>query len=120
MNEVCPTCNGSGGIDVLEYSMGEIVTIPCPNCGGTGYDEKNGIEDSRIEQVKRVQELEQQNERYREALTFYAEESNYDYDVRVDSISYVGDQSEMKFYRLDSEILYDRGKKARQALEGEE
>ena len=75
---------------------------------------------SLIEQAKRVQELEQQNERYREALTFYAEESNYDYDVMVDSISYVGDQSEMKFYRLDSEILYDRGKKARQALEGEE
>ena len=75
---------------------------------------------SLIEQVKRVQELEQQNERYREALTFYAEESNYDYDVRVDSISYVGDQSEMKFYRLDSEILYDRGKKARQVLEGGE
>ena len=75
---------------------------------------------SLIEQAKRVQELEQQNKRYREALTYYAEESNYDYDVRVDSISYVGDQSEMKFYRLDSEILYDRGKKARQVLEGEE
>src|SRR5690606_6147105 len=73
---------------------------------------------SLIEQAKRVQELEQQNERYREALTFYAEESNYDYDVKVDSVSYVGDQSEMKFYRLDSEILYDRGKKARKALGG--
>ena len=75
---------------------------------------------SLIEQVKRVQELEQQNERYREALTFYAEESNYDYDVRVDSISYVGDQSEMKFYRLDSKILNDKGERARKALEGEE
>lgn len=75
---------------------------------------------SLIEQVKRVHELEQQNERYREALTFYAEESNYDYDVRVDSISYVGDQSEMKFYRLDSKILNDKGERARKALEGEE
>ena len=73
-----------------------------------------------IEQAGRAKELEQQNKRYREALEFYAEESNYDYDVRVDSISYVGDQSEMKFYRLDSEILYDRGKKARQVLEGAE
>lgn len=70
--------------------------------------------------IQRIEELEQQNERYREVLTFYAEESNYDYDVRVDSISYVGDQSDMKFYRLDSAILNDRGEKARQALEGEE
>lgn len=64
-------------------------------------------------------ELKKQNKHYREALTFYAEESNYDYDVKVDSISYVGDQLEMKFYRLDSEILYDRGEKARKALEDE-
>ena len=61
-----------------------------------------------------------QNKRYREALTFYAEKSNYDYDVKVDSIGYIGDQSDMKFYRLDSAILNDRGEKARQALEGEE
>ena len=73
-----------------------------------------------IEQAGRVQELERKIERYRETLTYYAEESNYDYDVKVDSISYVGDQSDMKFYRLDSEILYDRGEKARQVLEGEE
>ena len=36
MNEICPTCNGSGGIDVFEDSIGEIVTIPCPDCGGSG------------------------------------------------------------------------------------
>ncbi|WP_276666031.1 hypothetical protein [Caldibacillus debilis] len=36
MNEICPTCNGSGGIDVFEDSIGEIVTIPCPDCGGVG------------------------------------------------------------------------------------
>ena|SRR5690606_2641411 len=71
-----------------------------------------------LDDALRVKEIEQQNKRYREALTFYAEKSNYDYDVKVDSISYVGDQSDMKFYRLDSEILYDRGKKARKALEG--
>src|SRR5690606_343569 len=73
-----------------------------------------------IEQAGRVQELERKIERYREALTFYAEKSNYDYDVKVDSIGYIGDQSDMKFYRLDSAILNDRGEKARQALEGEE
>jgi len=64
-------------------------------------------------------ELKKQNKRYREALIFYAEKSNYDYDVKVDSIGYVGDQLDMKFYRLDSGILYDRGEKARKALEGE-
>ena len=66
------------------------------------------------------QELKRQNRRYYEALTFYAEKSNYDYDVKVDSIGYVGDQSDMKFYRLDSAILNDRGEKARQALESGE
>ena len=35
MNEWCPICNGSGGIDVLDYSIGEIVTIPCPDCEGS-------------------------------------------------------------------------------------
>ena len=99
----------------------------------TVSSERNGIEYTEVDvndlvfliqnsfkQAKRVEELEQQNERYREALTFYAEESNYDYDVKVDSIGYIGDQSDMKFYRLDSAILNDRGEKARQALEDEE
>lgn len=36
MNEICPTCNGSGGIDMFEDSIGEIVTILCPDCGGVG------------------------------------------------------------------------------------
>lgn len=72
-----------------------------------------------VDQAERVEELERKIERYREALTYYAEKSNYDYDVKVDSISYVGDQLEMKFYRLDSEILYDRGEKARKVLEDE-
>ena len=35
MNEICPTCSGSGGIEVFEYSAGEIVTIPCPDCRGS-------------------------------------------------------------------------------------
>ena len=35
MNEFCPTCNGSGGIEVFEWSIGEIVTIPCPDCEGS-------------------------------------------------------------------------------------
>ena len=35
-NEICQTCNGSGGIDTFEESIGEIVTIPCPDCGGSG------------------------------------------------------------------------------------
>ena len=36
MNEFCPTCNGSGGIDVFDWSAGEVVTITCPDCGGSG------------------------------------------------------------------------------------
>lgn len=31
---ICPTCNGSGGIDVFEDSIGEVITITCPDCGG--------------------------------------------------------------------------------------
>ena len=36
MNAICPTCNGSGGIDTFEESIGEVVTITCPDCGGSG------------------------------------------------------------------------------------
>lgn len=50
MNEVCPTCYGSGGIEVLEYSIGEIVTIPCPYCGGSG--ETTDV--ARIKQAERA------------------------------------------------------------------
>ncbi|HEY8542623.1 MAG TPA: hypothetical protein VIL29_09585 [Pseudothermotoga sp.] len=39
MNEICPTCNGSGGIDIFEDSIQEIVTIPCPDCGGSGEND---------------------------------------------------------------------------------
>ena len=63
-----------------------------------------------IEQAGRVQELERKIERYREALEFYADEETY----------------EMKFVANTDEIgvpltviELDEGKKARQALEGE-
>ena|SRR5690606_39212629 len=63
------------------------------------------------EQSKRVQELEQQNKRYKQALEFYADEETY----------------EMKFVANTDEIgvpltviELDEGKKARQALEDEE
>ena len=39
MNEICPTCNGSGGFDVFEDSIGEIVTILCQDCGGSGVSD---------------------------------------------------------------------------------
>ena len=39
MNEICPTCNGSGGIDTFEESIGEVVTITCPDCGGSGVSD---------------------------------------------------------------------------------
>ena len=39
MNAICPTCNGSGGIDMFEDSIGEIVTVPCSDCGGSGVSD---------------------------------------------------------------------------------
>src|SRR5690606_26785574 len=55
MNEFCPTCNGSGGIDVLDYSIGEVVTIPCPDCGGN----EKATDVERIKQEERAKRYEQ-------------------------------------------------------------
>ena len=64
-----------------------------------------------MEQDEQVQELEQQNKRYREALKFYADRENYKpnpnhYDLDIDE--YI------------STIDSDNGATARKALEGEE
>lgn len=130
MNEICPTCNGSGGIDVLDYSIGEVVTIPCPDCGESGeiggrrmtgkerleriiqmqydgYTIWDMSEDDLvwlIEQAGRVQELERKIERYRETLEFYANKINY--------LTFIENGK--------SNIEHDQGERARQALEGEE
>ena len=58
MNDVCQTCNGSGGIDVLEYSIGEIVTIPCPDCGGSGEAMTDDYK-RLIKQAERAKHYEQ-------------------------------------------------------------
>ena len=55
MNEICSTCNGSGGIDVLEYSIGEVVTITCPDCRGSG----ESADVSRIRLAERAKHYEQ-------------------------------------------------------------
>lgn len=34
--EKCPTCNGSGAVDVFIDYLGEPVPVTCPDCGGTG------------------------------------------------------------------------------------
>lgn len=39
MNNICRACNGSGGIDIFDDSIGEIVTITCPDCGGSGVND---------------------------------------------------------------------------------
>lgn len=65
------------------------------------YDIFNVIEPFFIEQAKRVQELEQQNKRLREALAFYASRNHYSdklYDNKI--------------------ALLDDGETARKALEG--
>lgn len=73
------------------------------------------------EQAKRVQELEclemrmekhkykKQNKRYREALEFYAEQDNYEWET-----SYRPQQE------IDCMVIDDGGHTARKALEGEE
>src|SRR5690554_686869 len=78
MNEWCPICNGSGGIDVLEYSIGEVVTIPCPDCGGSGESTDVARKTAeRAKHYKRVLEHMQreiskaayeQTKRYKQAL----------------------------------------------------
>ncbi|HLR88974.1 MAG TPA: hypothetical protein VK042_04540 [Atopostipes sp.] len=57
-----------------------------------------------VEQAERVQELENQNERYREALEFYGDEKVW---TRYNQ-------------QGNTEISLDGGNKARKALEGEE
>ena len=39
MNAICPTCNGSGGIDIFDDSIGEVVTTICSDCGGSGVND---------------------------------------------------------------------------------
>lgn len=59
--------------------------------------------------IQRIEELEQQNKRYREALEFYADRENYEpehYDP--DTHDYI------------SMIDHDKGATARKALEGEQ
>lgn len=64
-----------------------------------------------IKRAKLVQELEQQNKRYREALEFYANEETYEMKFATDT-----DEIFDPFTLIES----DEGKKARKALEGEE
>lgn len=72
-----------------------------------------------IEQAERVQELEQQNKRYREALEFYADEESYEpLEVQIGAVTKEG--YKISKYKYDPKINTDKGKKARQALEGEE
>ena len=59
-----------------------------------------------FEQAERVNELEQQNKRYREALKFYADDKSWEFDWLYDI--------------RESLIWQDYGEKARKALEGEE
>ncbi len=87
----------------------------------TVSSEKNGTEYTEVDvkdlvfliqngfkQAERVQELEKENKRYREALEFYADRDNY--------------KLEHFDYNLDdymSTVDYDEGQIAREALEGE-
>src|SRR5699024_9195776 len=63
-----------------------------------------------VEQAERVQELENQNERYREALEFYADKKNH--CNTPDSFSDTG--------YIDSVVQKDAGRRARLELRDEE
>lgn len=64
-----------------------------------------------IKQAKLVQELEQQNKRYKQALEFYADEETYETKFATDTD---------EIFDPFTLIELDEGKKARKALEGEE
>ena len=60
---------------------------------------------------KEIEELREQNKRYREALEFYANEENYLFDEK---------EYKVGLGVPESEITLDYGNKARKALEGED
>src|SRR5690554_1532898 len=72
--------------------------------------EKDGWKYTAQSYYMKIQELREQNKRYREALEFYADENNYVVDI-----------SEVEFLEdipyAKPPIVYERGIKARKALE---
>lgn len=68
-----------------------------------------------IHQARRVQELEQQNKRLREALEFYANEDLYN-NINIEYSTY--DEFGNRFFKLEGDLFSDGGEKARKALEG--
>lgn len=66
--------------------------------------------------ISRVDELEQQNKRYREALEFYADEESYEpLEVQIGAVTKEG--YKISKYKYDPKINTDKGEKARKALE---
>lgn len=73
-----------------------------------------------IEQAERVQELKEQNQRYREALEFYADQTIYKEEL-INEASYDADGVCISNDEYAPPVVYlDGGEKARKALEGKE
>src|SRR5690554_4019568 len=73
--------------------------------------EKDGWKYTAQSYYMKIQELREQNKRYREALEFYADEETYETKFATDTD---------EIFDPFTLIELDEGKKARKALEGEE
>lgn len=73
-----------------------------------------------IEQAERVQELKEQNQRYREALEFYADQTIYKEEL-INEASYDADGVCISNDEYAPPVVYlDGGEKARKALDRDE
>ncbi len=69
--------------------------------------------------INRVKELEDKtNQRYKQALEFYADEENYE-PLNMEVGAMTKDGYKVAKYRSEPKIEMDKGQKARQALEGD-
>jgi len=75
----------------------------------TQTEQLQELTDEIYQHLEDKESLEQQNKRYREALEFYTNEVNHDFEINI-SITDI---------EVKSEILEDYGSKARQVLRGE-
>ena len=102
MNEFCPTCNGSGGIDVLEYSIGEVVTITCPDCRGSG----ESADVSRIRLAERAKHYEQTLEHMQREIHKAAYEQAERYKKSVRAYSKRNSQSNLYTEKTKMEFRF--------------
>src|SRR5690625_1065070 len=82
-----------------------------------GYDYVEIYLDDVVDIIDSIKFLEKENERYREALEFYADEETYE-EIKYEAVYQGGVPIEPPSGEPPL-IYYDKGKAARKALEGE-